>query len=135
MAEQGGFGVVVRINTGALTAVANLIDVDFPEINRIIAENTAHDASGGYYTAIPSGKRRVNPFPMELGWNDAEATHAAMLTNFGVETSVGFNIQDPDGQEVIAFSGYIESVGRISKQDGNYRCRIMVHPTGAPTIT
>lgn len=135
MAEQGGFGLIVKYNTGSLTAIANLIDADFPRQSRVIAENTAHDASSGYYTAIPSGKRRLEPFRMVLGWDDTEATQAALLTNFAAETAGGWSIQDPDGQEVIAFSGYVESVLRISKQDQTYQAEIMVHPTGAPTIT
>lgn len=135
MAEQGGFGLVVKINTGSLTAIAGVLDAEFPAQSRVIAESTSHDASGGYYEAIPSGKRRLEPFTMTLAWDDTQATHAAILTNLGGSSAVGFSIQDPAGQEIIAFNAYIERIERISPQDGVYQARVTVHPTGAPTIT
>jgi hypothetical protein len=135
MAVQGGFGLVLKINTGSLVAVVNVVDADFPRQSRVIAENTAHDASGGYYMGIPSGKRRLDPFRAVLNWDDAAASHAAVLTNFAAETSIGMSIQDPDGQEVIAFNAYIENIGRISRQENGYQAEVTIHPTGAPTIT
>jgi hypothetical protein len=39
MARQGGFGVQLKITVSAtLTAVANLVDVDFPKFKKFIAE-------------------------------------------------------------------------------------------------
>lgn len=135
MSEQGGFGVALKINTGSLTTVVGLLDVEFPEQTRIIAESTGHDAPSGYYTGIPSGKRRLEPFPATIKWDDTQATHAAMLTNFNASTVLGWSIQDPGGQEIIAFNAWVERISRISKQDGAYQARVQIHPTGVPTIT
>jgi len=57
MAEQGGFGVVLKIMISTtLTAVTNLLDVDFPETEKFLADMTAHPASAasGYTTWIDS---------------------------------------------------------------------------------
>lgn len=132
---QGGFGVVVKINTGTLTAVANLIDVDYPKFKKYIAEMTGHDSAGGYYEAVATGKRRLEAFPMTLGWDIVETTHAAIITAFDSDAPVGFSIEDPDGDEVIAFDAHIEEIMRISKQEDGMKAEILVHPTGAPTIT
>lgn len=135
MAVQGGFGVLLKINTGSLTTIVNMEDVDEWTLDRIIAEVTGHDASGGYAEFVPSGKRMMNPFSATFTWDDSEATHAAMVTNFAAETTVGFSISDPDGTEVVSFSGYVKTMGRFSKQDGAYRCKVTIQPTGAITIT
>lgn len=134
MAVQGGFGCLLKVNTGSLTTIVGVMDVEFPVQSRIIAETTGHDATTGHYTAVPSGKRRLEPFKATIAWDDTAATNAALLTNFNASASVGFSIQDVGGQEVISFSGYVESIGRISKQDGAYQADVQIHPTGAPTI-
>lgn len=135
MAIQGGYGVVTKIYTSSLTTIANVMDVDFPKFMKFIAESTGHDSTSGYYTAVASGKRRVEPFTMVLAWDDAQATHAQIVTSFAADTSVAMSIQDPDGQEIIAFSAHIEEIERESRQDGVLQATVLVHPTGAPTIT
>src|SRR5574337_144278 len=116
MAEQGGFGVVLQINNAGLVTVANLLDVDFPKFSKYLEEFTNHQSTGGYYEAIDSGKRRLNPFPATLGWDSADATHAAILAAFNATDPVGMTIQDPNGDEIIAFDAHIEEIERMSKQ-------------------
>lgn len=135
MAVQGGFGLVLKINTGSLTTVVDVLESDFPEQEKVVAENTAHDSSGGYAEYVATGKRRLSEFTATLAWDDTAATHAALLTNLAADTSVGFSIQDPDGQEVIAFSGHVTMIKRISDQEETYKAEVTIQPTGAPTIT
>lgn len=136
MATQGGFGVVLKIMVSTtLTAVANLLDVDFPRLLKYVAEATGHDSSGGYYEAISTGKRRAEPFRAVLAWDVAETTHSTIVTAFEADTAVSMSIEDPDGAEVLAFSAIIEAVGRISRQEDVYQAEVMIHPTGAVTIT
>lgn len=135
MSVQGGFGVLLKINTGSLTTIVGLVDVDFPKFVKFLAESTSHSATSGYYTAVATGKRRLEGFEGTLAWDDTEATHAAIVTAFAADTASGMSIQDPDGQEVIAFSAHIEALERVAKQEELYTCKVMFHPTGAPTIT
>lgn len=135
MTVQGGMGVVAQINTGSLTTIVSLLDIDFPELMMFIKESTGHDAAGGWYQATASGKRRAQPFPMRLGWDTAQATHAQIVTSFDAGTEVGFSIADPDGDEVLGFQVLIEKIKRMSEQEGIYEADITVHPTGAVTIT
>lgn len=135
MAAQGGFGVPLKINTGSLTTIVGVTDVDIPEFINYIAESTGHDSSGGYYQATATGKKRVMPFPATINWDTAEATHAAIVTAFDAGTAVGMSIEDPDGDEVIAFSAIVEKIGRVSRQEDRYYAVVTFHVTGAPTIT
>ena len=135
MAQQGGYGVVVKIDTGSLTTVANLLSTDFPEFEKILAESTSHGSTSGYAEWIATGKRQLNEFTMVLGWDVAEATHAQVVTSFDADASVDMSIEDPDGSEVIAFAAHIRTVNRIGQQDGMFQAEVRVQPTGAPTIT
>ena len=135
MAQLGGFGVLLKVNTGSLTTIVSVMDVAFPKQSRVIAEVTGHDAPTGHYQALPSGKRRLEPFDATMVWDDTAATHAALLANFNASTVLGFSIQDPGGQEIIAFNAWVEAIGRISKQTEGYQAVVTIHPTGGPTIT
>ena len=135
MTGQGGFGVVLKINTGALTAIVNVEDVDFPEFEKILSESTAHDSTTGYAEYIATGKRKLNEFPCTITWDTSEATHAQVVTSFGSDDPVGMSIEDPDSDETIAFDAHIRAMTRISKQEEHYKCDVAIQPTGAPTIT
>lgn len=135
MARQGGYGIVCKINTGSLTAIANILDIDFPEQRKTLAEATAHDSPNGYREHIATGLRDLSPFSMTLAWDDTETEHAQILTSFAADTAIGMSIEDPAGQEVISFDAHIEIIGRIGKQEEVYQAEIQVQPTGAPTIT
>lgn len=135
MAIQGGFGVALKINTGSLTTIVNMEDIDSWTLMKYLTETTGHDETGGYYAATATGKRRFSPFSATLTWDDAETTHTQIITSFNADTVIGMSVQDPDGTEVISFNAHIEMMERFSKQDGAYRCKVTIHPSGQPTIT
>lgn len=136
MAQQGGFGVQLKIMVSTtLTAIANLLDVDYPRLMKYIAESTAHDSTDGYYEAIATGKRRVEPFTARIAWDDSETTHTAIITAFDADTAVSMSIADPDSSETLSFSAHIEAIGRIAKQEGIYEAEVAIHPTGKATLT
>lgn len=135
MAYQGGHGLVLKINTGSLTAVVNLMDSDFPSQEKFLAEATFHDSTSAYLEYIDTGLRNLTEFTFTVAWDDTETTHAQVVTSFGSATAVGMSIEDPLGQEVIAFNAHIRSIGRISRSRELYQAEITVQPTGGPTIT
>lgn len=132
MATQGGFGVVLTIG-GA--AIVNVTNVDFPAFRKFIAEATGHGSSGGYYEALATGKRRLEPFQAEVNWDVAAATHIAVQDAFEDDDPVAMIISDPGSVEDIAFSAHIEAISRVSQQEDRYYATVEIHPTGAPTIT
>lgn len=135
MAAQGGFGLTAQIDVSAsLTTIVGVEDVDFPKFRKFIAEATHHGSTSGYYEAVDTGKRRVEPFRMTLFWDTSVNTHAATVTAFNGTTAVTFSIADPDGDETISFECFIEEIERMSRQEEAYKAAVLIHPTGAPTI-
>lgn len=135
MAQQGGFGVLLKINTGSLTSIVGVVETEFPEQEKLVDEIWTHDGTSGYPVRIASGARNLHPFTATVLWDDLAATNAALLTNLNADTPVGCSIQDPDGQEIIAFSAHVSKIKRIAKTDEAYKAEIEISPTGAPTIT
>lgn len=135
MAQQGGFGLDVQIDvSGSLAALVHVLDMDLPEFMKFVAEMTGHDSPGGYYEAVDTGKKRVQPFTVTLGWDAGASSHAAVLAAFNSTTPVTFKVADPAGDEEISFECHIERVKRIAKQQEGYKAEVTIHPTGQPTI-
>jgi hypothetical protein len=138
MAEQGGPGIKLKITVSTvLTAIVNLLDVKFPKQSKEVYDQTAHPTSGttAYRKMVDSGIRRLEPFVATLGWDDTAATHTAIVTAFDATTAVNMSIEDPGGQEIIAFSAIITSIQRIGAVGTGYTAEVEITPTGAPTIT
>lgn len=135
MAGQGGFGVQLKIMVGTvLTAVANMIDVDYPELEKILSESTGHDSTAGYAEYIATGKYKANEFTCTLTWDSADATHAAIVTAFDAAAAVSMSIEDPDSVEVISGSAHIRVVTRISRQEEHFQAEVAIQPTGQWSI-
>jgi predicted secreted protein len=135
MARQGGYGAVMKIDvTAVLTAVVHVVDFEFPELEKVLADVTAHDSPGGYSEFIASGKRTMNEFTVKVVWDRSEATHNAIQAAFDSDLPVGMSVQDPDGSEVIEFEAHVKKVGRIAEQEEGFMCEIAIQPTGLPTI-
>ncbi len=132
MAGQGGFGLSLMLSGTAIVGVENVDEVNF---SKFIDEATAHDSPGGYYEAVATGKRRIDPFDAALIWDQSEAMHAAIITAFDDDEPQLFDFADPDGDENLQFMAHVERIGRISQQESTYRANITIHPTGTATIT
>ncbi len=132
MAAQGGFGLGL---THKGTTVISIDSVDELQFTKFMAEVTSHDSPGGYYEAVATGKRRIQPLAVGAFWDSAAATHTAVLAAFDADTEDEWVWSDPDGDESIAVKMHVEQIGRISEQEDAYRANILLHPTGTATIT
>lgn len=132
MTAQGGFGLGL---THQGTTVISIETVDELQFSAFMAEVTAHDSPGGYYEAVKTGKRRIQPLQVGAFWDTADLTHAAVLAAFQADTVDEWVWSDPDGDETIAMKMFVEMLGRHSEQEGAYRATILLHPSGTATIT
>jgi hypothetical protein len=136
MGTQGGFGVKVQITVGSvLTAIAHILEMDYPEFEKVLYDRTAHDSPEGYAEFGDSGKRKVSDFKVTLEWDMTESTHAAILAAFDSADPVSMAVKDPEATETISGNAYIQKVGRIAKQEEGYQCEVTIQPTGKWSIT
>ncbi|NLF77350.1 MAG: hypothetical protein GX573_16765 [Chloroflexi bacterium] len=135
MTIQGGFGIKLKIDvTGTPTVVAHLLEMEYPEFEKILVESTAHDSPGGYAQYTATGKRRMGEFTATLAWDKTDPTHSAIQSAFDSLDPVAISVEDPDGGEPISFSAHIAKLGREAEQEGLYSCVVTIQPTGQPTI-
>lgn len=135
---QGSFGVKLKIDvSGTLTAITEMTDVSFPAQEKELVDVTPHPVSGntGYREWLDTGIRQLSDFTATLTWDTSEATHAAVLAAFDATSAVSMSIEDPSGDETIAFSAHIKRVSRLSALPNAFRAEVQIQPTGAPSIT
>ena len=133
MATQGGYGVHLKV---AGTAVAHIMDLEFPEFEKIISDVTAHDSPGGYAEYTASGLRKMNTFKITLLWDAVGTpTHAALVDAFESDNTVALVLADPDNIETITVNGHVTKIGRVTKKEEGYTCDVEIQPTGIPVIT
>jgi predicted secreted protein len=137
MAFQGGYGVVLKIRTApsTLTTVAKVLDVDIPPQILELADVTNHASTGGYREFLSTGVRELGEFPATLLWDDTDTSHAKILSVFAANAAVDLTVQDPAGQEIIAFAAFVRQISRMAKIGEAYKCQVTLRPTGQPTIT
>lgn len=123
------------INVGEITAIVDVVENDFPKFKEMLAASTGHEATSGYYQGTASGKRRIDPFSLTLAWDKSEETHTQVMNRFIFDATFEMEMQDPDGNETIAFSAHLEEVERKGESENIFLSTVSVHPTGPPTIT
>ena len=135
MATQGGFGLVCKIKiSSTLTAIAKIIECDFPETEKMVEDVTAHDTPNGWAEYIASGMRKVAAFDVTLLWDKTLATHGAIQTAFDSNSPVDMTISDPLVTETLTFKAIVTKLGRMSKKQEAFKCKVSIQPTGAVTI-
>lgn len=136
MATQGGFGVDVKITVNSvLTSIAHVVEMEYPELEKVLAEVTGHGAAGGYEEWIATGKRRQSSFAMTLSWDIDDTSHEAIVDAFDSNEAVQMSIEDPQGFETISFSAHVFKMKRVGDQEDGFKCEVEVQPTGQPTIS
>ncbi len=135
MAGQGSFGHDLKIMVATtLTTIANVVDMSWPALEKILAESTGHDSTAGYAEHIATGKYTVGEFSITVIWDSADATHTAIVTAFDAEAAVSMSIEDPDSVEVISGSAHVKGMTRQADQEDAYKAEIVFQPTGQWSI-
>ncbi len=136
MTAIGGMGLLVKIDISAtLTTIASMIEGEIPEFEKFLAEATPHNATSGYAQFVATGKFKMNEFKVTLAWDKDDSTHAAIRTAFNSTSAVSMSVVSPGSDETIAFSAFINKLGRVAEQEDYYKCEVTITPTGAPTIS
>lgn len=134
MSVEGGFGAKLKITVSAvLTVVANMEDVEFPTVEQVMTEITAHDSADGYQEFIPSGLVNTGEITGTITYDTANATHEALVALSTNKTVNAMQIESPTGSETVAFNGYVSAFNRLSPKDGAFRAQIKIRPTGVFT--
>lgn len=136
MATGKGLGVKLKITvSAALTVVAKVMEVDFPDREVELEDVTAHDSTGGWAEYIATGLKKMSKINATILWDDVLPTHLAFETALNAGAPVNMSIEDAGGTEILAFAAFITKIGKEAKVKTAYKAKIEIQPTGQPTLT
>jgi predicted secreted protein len=132
MATQGGLGTTLTYNSQSITKI---MEVDWPEVEKVLADVTAHDSSSGWEEFIATGKFVAADFTVTVLWDKALAGHAALLTAYTAKTSHAFSLVAPGSAITVAGTAFVSNVEEQAEMEDGYKAVITFAPTGNVTIT
>jgi len=129
---KGGFGTKLYRDDGAGTfvPVAEVLDVDGPELSQIVEDATNMDSPNGWAEKIAVGVREAGDvtFPAHLLQDDA--TQNSLLTDLGASTKRNFRIVYPSGTKRLSFSGFVQRIAHAFPVKGKMMHNITLSITG-----
>lgn len=136
MAKVKGIGVVVEVDVAATpTTVANVEEIDYPDIEQEVDEVTNHGSTNGWREFLATGQKGLMPFDLTLIWDISEATHAEIRTLSTNGTAVTWTVDDPASAEKFTFEAIVSKLVRQPRKDAALRAIVTVQPTGAVTVS
>lgn len=136
------FGVQLKRGNGAtpevFTAIAELLNIDPPEILNEAIESTSH-STAAYRTFINSGLREVAEFTATVQYTPTGVTHnntTGILADLTGSSSHNYQILFPDAS-VWSFTAIVTGfkVSAANAPDPEtLQAEVTFRPTGAPTL-
>lgn len=134
------FGTLLKMGDAAspevFTTIANLGDIDGPELNSDMEDVTGHDSSGGYEEVIPVGVLSTGEVSFEIRWVPAGSTHGAttgLVADWKNKTKRNFQLVWPNSQ-TWAFAAYVTKFSPKAPVKGVLAADVTIKVTGAPTL-
>lgn len=135
MAKVKGIGVVVEVDVAATpTTVANVEEIDYPDIEQEVDEVTNHGSTNGWREFLATGQKGAAAFDLTIIWDVAENTHGQIVTQSTNGTASTWSIADPATAETVTFEAVVTKLVRVPRKDKALRAVVTVQPTGAITI-
>lgn len=133
---QSGHGTLIASGStvgGSFLTIAELRDMTAPPLTRNKIEVSAHGDADDYYVA---GMRRKGDLQVQLGWNQALATHdetTGLVKAWEDGVTRIFKVTFPDGT-VWLCSGFVTNVGPSMPVDDGLVADATIAMTGKVTF-
>ena len=140
MAGVTSFGTLLKAGNAAspegFTTIANLGDIDGPELATNMEDVTSHDSTSGYDEVMPDGVLGVGEISFELNYDPANATHknsaGGVIYAWANKTKRNYQLVYSGG--TWAFSGYVTKFTPKAAVRGVLKADVSIKPTGTPTL-
>jgi len=135
------FGTYLKVGDGAspevFTTIAEVLDIDGPELEQDTEEVTSHSSSGGWEEFIGT-ILRTGEVSFEVNYVPTGATHDAstgLLADMVAKTLRNFQLIWPDsGSTTWSFSALVTGFTPAAEVDGALRGEFTLKLSGQPTL-
>ncbi|MFN0133427.1 MAG: phage tail tube protein [Phycisphaerales bacterium] len=110
---KGGFGSKIYRDdgTGTFVAVAEVLDVNGPELTQIIEDATNMDSANGWGEKIAVGVREAGDVTFQMHMLQDAATQNVLYSDLGSSTKSNYRLVFPGGTKRLAFAGFVSRIG------------------------
>jgi hypothetical protein len=139
---QGGFGTLLKVGDGGtpetFTTIAEVLDLDGPEIMQDTEEVTNQSSPDGHKERIPTGINDTGPITFQVNWIVQGATHNA-TTGVAAMARDGqthnFQLVWPDAAHTTwSGPGVVKSFKPGAPVNGVLRGDVTIEPSGKWTL-
>ncbi len=129
---KGAFGTKLYRDdgTGTFTAVAEVLDINGPELSQIIEDATNMDSPNGWGEKIGVGLREAGDVTFQMNLLQDDATQNALITDLGSSTKRNFRIVLAGGTKRWSFSGFVATIGQTYPVKGKMVSDVTITVTG-----
>ncbi|MGH3599813.1 MAG: phage tail tube protein [Pseudonocardiaceae bacterium] len=135
MAGIDGFGTELARGDGespeVFSAIANVTNIDGPELTRETLDVTAHDSPDEYMEFL-GGLKDSGEVSLDVNYDPAE--HDTLVTDFASTDPINYTLTFPEGTEW-AFAAIMTGFKPSAPYDDKLAAEIKFKVTGKPTIT
>lgn len=134
MAKNAGLGGVFQVTiSSVLTTIAQVTDIQGPELEADTYDVTSHDSTSGWEEHVP-GVKRTGSVTLDFVFDPAGTTHKWLHNNIGADASA-MKITWPDSAPTSwTFSGIVTGFRLGDPHDGALTGSATVKLTGVPTL-
>ncbi len=131
---KGGFGTKIYRDdgTGTFTAIAEVMDIQGPELTQIIEDATNQDSPNGWEEKIAVGVKAAGDVTFSLNLLQDDTTQNALRNDLETSTKRNFRIVIAGGTKRISFSGFVSKVGQSYPVKGKQVSDVAISITGQP---
>lgn len=125
--------------TPVFTAIAEVINIDSPGLENVIAEATRHVGGGGYREFIATGLKELQEFTVDVNYVPTDGDHDAttgLLADVIAGTVINYKIVFPDTTEwaFAAIARMFKPEGSEAKSPDTLKAKVTFRPTGDTTL-
>ena len=135
------FGTLLKKGDGggpeAFTTIAEVQDIEGPELGLDTEESTSHDSAGGWEDFVPT-ILRSGDVSFEINYNPTHATHNAatgLIADMKNRTKRNFQLVFPNaGSTTWSFAAYVTKFQPKAPTAGKLAASVTMKLTGQPTL-
>ncbi len=136
-------GIIVAVGDaqgGPYTDIAELRDIDLPELTRNLIDVSTHNNTTFFEEILPSALKRISEMSFMINYLAANATHdedTGLLALQLNATKKHFQVRFPaaSGNKDWRFAGYVIGFKPSGQVDGAQTANVRIKPTDYMTIT
>lgn len=129
---KGGFGTKLFRDdgTGTFVAIAEVMDINGPELTQILDDATNNDSTNGWGEKVAVGVREAGDVTFQVNLLQDNVTQNNLYNDLNASTQRNFRLVYPSGTKRLSFAGFVQRIGHTFPVKGKLLQDVTISITG-----